>query len=297
VGAAPLASSTHTPSPTQWVGRFDSEREVWREIVLSAGQRPPRPNAFRFMRWDGVHAVEVVSDSSMSLLARPITVDLNLTPVLCWRWRVDATLRQADMRRREGDDYAARVYVSFRLPPSSISLSVRAQLALARVLWGQDLPDAALNYVWDHWAPAGTTQPNAYTDRAHMIVLRSGEAEAGRWVWERVDVRSDVTRHFGPGAHAAHAIQLALGADTDNTGSKARAGFADFHFVPATSQCASPTGASKPQHLAAQRQIGGQFARAPGVAHRAALENHRTVGERQGKIEVVVHDHDGYFVA
>jgi hypothetical protein len=203
----------------------------WQEIRLKSGQRP---NTFRFAVWDEVKAVEVTSRASMSLLGRPITVDLNATPVLCWRWRIGATLSQADMLRRDGDDYAARVYVSLRLPASALGLGLRAQLALARAMWGPDVPDAAINYVWDNRQPVGTTRPNAYTDRAQMIVLRSGDGEAGRWVWERVDVRRDSTRLFGPGNEA---VQLAITADTDNTQSFARSGFADFHFVAVDRAC------------------------------------------------------------
>jgi hypothetical protein len=215
----------------QWVGRFDSNLAPWREIRLQSGQRP---NTFRFALWDGVKAVEVTSQASMSLLARPISVDLSATPVLCWRWRVGASLSQADMRRRDGDDYAARVYLSLRLPESALGFGLRAQLALARAIWGQDVPDAAVNYVWDSRQPIGTTRPNAYTDRAQMIVLRSGDGDAGRWVWERVDVRRDVVRLFGPDAQA---VQLAITADTDNTQSFARSGFADFHFVASERPC------------------------------------------------------------
>ena len=215
----------------QWVGRFDPSLTAWHEVRLKSGQRP---NTFRFAVWEGVKAVEVTSQASMSLLARPITVDLAATPVLCWRWRIGATLSQADMLRRDGDDYAARVYVSLRLPASALGLGLRAQLALARAMWGQDLPDAAINYVWDNRQPVGTIRPNAYTDRAQMVVLRSGNGDAGRWVWERVDVRRDVMRLFGPGAEA---VQLAISADTDNTQSFARSGFADFHFVAPDRPC------------------------------------------------------------
>lgn len=215
----------------QWVGRFDPGLAPWQEVRLKAGQRP---NAFRFIQWDGVGAVEVVSQASMSLLARPISVDLNATPFLCWQWRIAASLSQADMTRREGDDYAARVYVSFRLPPAAIGLGLRTQLALARAIWGADLPDAALNYVWDNRQPVGTTRPNAYTDRAQMVVLQSGDLNAGRWVWERVDVRRDMNRLFGPGAES---VQLAITADTDNTQTATRSGFADFHFVAADLPC------------------------------------------------------------
>jgi len=219
------------PAEIRWVGRFDLGLGLWQEIRLKSGQRP---NTFKLTQLEGVRAVEVISQASMSLLARPISVDLNETPVLCWRWRVGATISQADMTRKEGDDYAGRVYVSFRLPPSAIGLGLRAQLALARAIWGQDVPDAAINYVWDNRQPVGTTRPNAYTDRAQMVVLRSGDQDAGRWVWERVDVRSDVARLFGAGAEP---VQLSITADTDNTQAAARSWFADFHFVPADIPC------------------------------------------------------------
>ncbi len=232
-GAEGEFSRAHSADPTQvqWVGRFESGLDTWSELRLPSGQKP---NTFRVLQWDGVGAVEVTSDASMSLLARPIQVNLGATPVLCWRWRIGASLSQADMKKREGDDYAARVYVSFRLPVSSLSMGERAQLAVARAIWGQSVPDAAINYVWDNRQPVGTVRPNAYTDRTQMVVLRSGDADAGRWVWERVHVRNDVDRLFG---HGAEAVQIAITADTDNTRSVARSGFADFHFVAAHSAC------------------------------------------------------------
>lgn len=224
----------HASTSAAWVGRFSEDSTAWREIRLKPELTP---NRFRFRAWDGAQALEVRSTSSMSLMARPLTVDLDATPVLCWRWRVDATIAEADMRERQGDDYAARVYVSFSLPESAMSFGLRAKLGLARAIWGPELPDAAVNYVWDNRHPVGTEQANAYTDRAMMVVLRSGNAEAGDWVWERRDVRADVARLFAPGARA---VQLAVTADTDNTGASARAGFADFHFVPESSACQRP---------------------------------------------------------
>ena len=234
--ATPAFASAGAELPTdlagvQWVGRFGLGMAPWQEIQLKSGQRP---NTFKLIQWEGVQAVEVISKASISLLARPISVDLNTAPVLCWRWRIGASLSQADMTRKEGDDYAGRVYVSFRLPPSAMGFGMRAQLALARAMWGEDVPDAAINYVWDNRQPIGTTRPNAFTDRAQMVVLRSGDQDAGRWVWERVDVRSDATRLFGAGAEP---VQLAITADTDNTQAATRSGFADFHFVPADISC------------------------------------------------------------
>jgi hypothetical protein len=87
--------------------------------------------------------------------------------------------------------------------------------------------------VWDNRHPVGTVRPNAYTDRTRMHVQRSGAADAGRWVQERRDVARDAAA-FGEGVRA---VQIAVTADTDNTGETARAAFADLHWVAADAPC------------------------------------------------------------
>lgn len=228
-----LAMLTALPvvAETVWVGRFDRGMAPWQEVRLKADLQP---NTFSLRDWDGVPALEVKSAGSMSLLGRPLDVDLQRTPVLCWRWRIDAPLKSADMTQRSGDDYAARLYVSLALPDSEKSFGLRAQLRIARTIWGPSVPDAAVNYVWDNRQPVGTERPNAYTDRTTMVVLRSGAADAGAWVQERRNVGRDVARLWGV---SARPVQLAVTADTDNTGESARAGFADLHWVPEQSAC------------------------------------------------------------
>lgn len=193
------------------------------------------PTQYQVTRWDGVIAIEAKADQSMALLARPVEVDLDRTPIMCWRWRVDATLVKADMATRAGDDYAARVYISFALPPSEIGWVLRGKLKLARTIYGDAVPDAAINYVWDNRYPVGTRRPNAYTDRTRMIVAESGAANAGKWVVARHDVQQDVIAEFG--SIQARLIQLSVASDTDNTKEVAHAGFADFHFVAKDAAC------------------------------------------------------------
>ncbi|MGE3597128.1 MAG: DUF3047 domain-containing protein [Dehalococcoidia bacterium] len=222
-----------------WVGRFNVRADTgvpapWR--IVRFDEDVPATE-YRVRTWDGIQAVEALADASMALLARPVMIDLERTPVLCWRWRVDGSVRSADMKRRSGDDYAARVYVAFELRPESMGFMTRMALRAARKLYGESVPDAAINYVWDNRYPEGTALPNAYTDRTRMIVAETGDAKTHQWVWEQRDVLSDFAEHFD--LPDPQITSIAVATDTDNTLAKARAGFADIAFVPRGVDCAS----------------------------------------------------------
>lgn len=219
-----------------WLGQFDgNSAEIpapWRTLQLDQNVAATRYQP-RF--WDGVGAIEASAQHSMTLLARPVTVDLVKTPVLCWRWRVDAVLQHADMASKQGDDYAARVYIAFKLPSAELDWATRAKLAMARMIYGDALPDAAINYVWDNRYPVGTQRANAYTERTQMLVVESGNLKAGGWVNERRDVLHDLQAGFA--TTNAQLTLLALAVDTDNTGESAHAGFADLHMVSRDHAC------------------------------------------------------------
>lgn len=232
-----LLLPTGTHAQTLDVGRFTAAATdipaPWQVVVPSAKTAPTR---YQLRDWDGVAAIEATAKASMALLARPLKIDVKRFPVLCWRWRIDAPLIHADLTKKSGDDFAARVYVAFALPDGVLSLRQRLKLGLARQLFGAPVPDAAINYVWDNRHAIGFEAPNAYTDQARMMVLESGADRAGRWIEERRDILADTRRLFG--TDQIKVIQLAVASDTDNTGESAHAGFADFHFVAPDQSCA-----------------------------------------------------------
>jgi hypothetical protein len=231
VAAAALAAA----SGPVWIGKFAGSGPLpapWRVVQLN---KNTPPTAYRLATVAGVAAVEANANSSMALFARPVTVDLSATPVLCWRWLIDAPVARGDMTRKSGDDYAARLYVAFDMPDAAMSAGTRFKLGIARRLFGTNVPDAALNYVWDNRNPVGTRRLSAYTDRAQLIVAETGSAHAGTWVNERADIAADFAAAFGnqPGTP----IQIAVASDTDNTASTAHAAFADLHFVTRRQSC------------------------------------------------------------
>ena len=228
-----LSGSSPGPGPV-WVGQFTTPGappKPWRMLARSG----TRATQYRIARVDGRMAVEATVDKSMSVLARRVTVDLKKTPILCWRWYVDGPVVKADMTKKSGDDYAARIYVGFDMPDSALSGSTKFKLGLARALFGKDLSDAAVIYVWDNVHPVGTARKSAYNDRSQLIVSESGGGRAKTWVSERADIAADFAKAFTnlPGTP----VGVALASDGDNTKSTGRAAFSDIHFVARNQAC------------------------------------------------------------
>lgn len=216
----------------QWIGNFSAGNAGWRSVRID--KKVP---ATRFTRKkvQGVTAIEAVAHKSMALFTRRVSVNLKATPILCWRWRVSNVVRTANISKKSGDDQAARIYVGLDLPNSSIPLGTRAKLALARSRSKNVVPDGAINYVWDNRFPVGTARNNVYTRQAKVIIAQSGAAQAGKWVTERRNLAADIRKQFK--TTKGKVTVIAISSDTDNTGEKVTAAFADIHLVAANSKC------------------------------------------------------------
>ena len=169
--------------------------------------------------------LRIVADDAAGSVAHRLAAGAPANAMLAWRWKVDRVVEGADLARKDGDDYAARVYVTFDVPEEALSLGERVRIRLAKLFYGADLPTAAICYVWDNRHPVGTSAWNAYTSRVRMVVLRSGASDAGRWASESRDVGSDFRQAFGQSPPAITAI--ALSADTDQTHERVVAWFGD----------------------------------------------------------------------
>lgn len=225
-GLAPALAAPAVPMFSRMVQ--DGPISGWQVLKPSPGAADTR---YTLVVDEGRTVLRADADKSMSALVHTVRVDTRRYPYLRWRWKIAAPVAGADMTQKSGDDYAARVYVMFDYPIERLPFATRMKLKVAGSLYGQTLPTAVLNYVWDNRQPVGTIRANTYTDRARMVVTRSGAAQADTWVTETRDLRADFRAAFGE--EAPHMLALAIATDTDNTGSQARAWYGDLEFLPA----------------------------------------------------------------
>jgi Protein of unknown function (DUF3047) len=228
---AVLTLPVFSESPaTLEVGKFSTAAEGsalpegWKPLIF---KKVPRNTAYSLVRDSGTVVVKAVSAATASGLAREVAIDPREYPVVCWRWKIENLLKTGDVTRKDGDDYPARLYVTFAYDPDKISFSRRVKYKAGRMIFG-DIPIAAINYIWDATAPQGLFIDNAFTDFAKMIVIRSGQAGVGTWVAEERNVYEDYQKAFGGEPPMINGV--AIMTDTDNTKESAVAYYGDIMF-------------------------------------------------------------------
>lgn len=196
---------------------------------VPAGWEPlgfPKIKARTAYEWSGSSsAIHAVAEKSASGLIYRHRGPVAAAPILRWRWKIAGTLPKGDERRKDGDDYAARVYITFKYEPSRVGLAARLKYGAVKALRGEYPPHNAIAYVWANKLPAGESAPSPYTDRVRMVAVRSGNSAAGEWRAEERDVLADYRRLFGeePPSYAG----IALMTDADDTAGSAEAWYAD----------------------------------------------------------------------
>jgi hypothetical protein len=143
-----------------------------------------RHTAYSLVKDGGTVVVKAVSESSASGLVREIKIDPKEYPIVQWRWKVENILKKGNVRLKEGDDYPARLYITFEYDSSKLNFLEKVKFEAVRLLYGQYPPIAAINYIWESKAPISTFVPNPYTDRVMMIVVESGSDKLNQWVNE-----------------------------------------------------------------------------------------------------------------
>lgn len=185
--------------------------ENWKNALLGVKGIPTgwkeqswgRPNYDLFtVVDDNGRALNAKSRSDSSMIAKDIAgkVDLKLTPILQWSWKVVELPRGADARRSATDDEAGQIYVIWRRFPEVLRSRI-------------------IGYIWDTSAPVGEFVKSQKTSTVTYVVVRSGAADLGQWITEQRNVVEDYRRIYGEAP--ANPDAIGVGIDSDDTKSQA----------------------------------------------------------------------------
>ncbi len=208
--------------------------EHWHELEFP---KITRHTEYQVVMVDGQPAIMALADHSASGLVRSVHYSLQEYPYLQWSWKISGTYKEGDLTEKSGDDYPARVYITFDTASVETSWWEEMQLKAYEMIYGARPPLATISYIWANKAPVGTLADNPYTRRVKMFVVNSGDPlrnteqvqalnplptkTTGQWVRLQRNLRDDFIKAFGyePPAVAAIAIMT----DTDNTGEQTTA--------------------------------------------------------------------------
>jgi len=153
--------------------------------------------------------LKAYSHNSASGLIMKKRIDLAQTPFLNWHWKIENTLDRLAETMKEGDDFAARIYI----------------IVDGGVFFWNTL---ALNYVWSSTMKKSSHWTNPFTSNAKMISIESGNKLSKKWVQEKRNVRDDLRIAYQKDIRIIDAI--AIMTDTDNSGQSATAYFHNLYF-------------------------------------------------------------------
>jgi hypothetical protein len=168
---------------------------------------------YEVIQENNLRCIKAVSHSAASGLYYEINYEPKNYQLLNWHWKVDHVLLNGNALEKDGDDYAARIYVVF---PSILFWKTKA-----------------INYIWANKLPRGTAVVNPYSSNTIMIAVESGSSKTGQWIEEERNVFEDFREHFRQDPPRVGAI--AIMTDTDNTGEKAVAWYGPIRILSPSS--------------------------------------------------------------
>jgi hypothetical protein len=180
------------------------------------------PNGWQGQNWgspkydfvieaDGqARVLHMKSQNDGSTINKELKLDLKPTCVLQWRWKAVILPKGGDSRKKETDDQAVQVYVTFPRFPQA----VRSRI---------------IGYVWDTTAPVGTIVGSQKAGTVTYVVMRSGAEGLGQWHTESRNVCEDYKKIYGEElAEPAGAVSVSI--DSNDTRSAAESYVGEILF-------------------------------------------------------------------
>lgn len=204
---------------------FSVEPGAWQALPLSSLKTDTR---YTVALNNGRAELQAEADNSASLYGIPMKPASTSYGVLSWQWKTDALVPGADNRDKWREDAPVRVIAAFGGDRNSLPDVEKRHFKLAKRMSGREPPYATLMYIWSEQVPLETVITSAHTSQVKMLVVATGSAGLGQWQTLRRDLRADYKRAFGE--DAGPLLGIGVMTDTDNTGEKASARYADIRL-------------------------------------------------------------------
>ena len=172
----------------------------------------------------GATVLKGTAQASASGLVHALDLDLRERPLLSWRWRVMALAPT----EASPDDSPARIVVSFAGDVKKLPFSDRLFYDQFRFFTGQQLPYAALMYVWGSRTPRDGIVANGYTSRIKIVAVENGRDKLGTWLEETRNVAADYRRLFGE--EPGKVVSVGIMTETDARDRVLEAYYGDIEF-------------------------------------------------------------------
>jgi hypothetical protein len=200
------------PAQAEEVHLGFKDKETWEQWEKITFPRTPETQYTFAEEKETVCGVAEISASGMAI-AFPGT--LEEYPVLSWEWKINHVLEKGDARKKEGDDYAARIYINFKRD-KRLNWWERTRARVFETFYSQDIPGQTLNFIWANQLQKGEIVTSPYTEHARMVALQSGNERAGKWIRQEVNILQWYHRAFEGDPPPVHSI--AIMTDSDDTG-------------------------------------------------------------------------------
>jgi hypothetical protein len=208
-----VSSALNVNAATNLTVLNDNGIQRWEPKIFSG------ESFYTIENYKGRFALKAISEKSASGLGLKKQIDLNQTPYINWSWLIEKKLLGLDERSKNGDDFAARIYVV---------------IDGGFMIW----KTKSLNYVWSSNQVQGQVWDNAFAGSSvKMMSIKGAQAQLGRWFEEKRNVYQDLIDTFGDkGSEAANRKAyrfidvVAIMTDTDNSGKNAESYYGDIIF-------------------------------------------------------------------
>ena len=167
----PASAEQNNPLAPILIGQFsENNLDGWQEKEFV------NRTSYQLVKQGNQTVLQAKADASASGLFKEVSIDLTTHPYLNWEWKIEKGHPPLAERTKDGDDYAARIYII-----------VKGGLAFWKT--------KAINYVWSSTEEKGATWPNAFVGKnAILLAVRSSEDKKETWYREKRNVYEDLKK-------------------------------------------------------------------------------------------------------